>query len=207
MHSIYIITNTVTGKSYIGQTVDPKKRWSQHRTYAKNNPTQGIHIAMNADGLENFTFEVIETCETLKQANAREVELIALRNTLEPNGYNRDRGGAGLNPSEETRTRISESLKGHEVSEETLAKLSESHKGQVAWNKGMKGLGAGRKDSPEVRARKSEAARKRVAEHPMTEEQKAAISATLTGRPRDPEAIRKGAESNRHPRGPYKKVA
>ena len=42
--------------------------------------------------------------------------------------------------TEETRKKISESLKGKIFSKEHRRKLSESHKGKVTWNKGKKGM-------------------------------------------------------------------
>jgi group I intron endonuclease len=46
----------------------------------------------------------------------------------------------GKHLSEETRQKISQSLKGHTISEELRKKLSESRKGKSSWNAGTKGV-------------------------------------------------------------------
>ena len=46
-------------------------------------------------GLENFTIEVIERCETQAQLNERERFWIRVLNCKVPNGYNQNDGGAG----------------------------------------------------------------------------------------------------------------
>ena len=56
---IYKITNKLNGLSYIGQTGDVFERWRQH--CARKNRTLGI--AIEKDGIENFTFEVIQECQ------------------------------------------------------------------------------------------------------------------------------------------------
>ena len=57
---IYKITNILNDKPYVGQTRQPiEKRFLEH---SKANSPLGN--AMRQCGLENFTIEVIETCET-----------------------------------------------------------------------------------------------------------------------------------------------
>lgn len=46
-------------------------------------------------GLENFTIEVIERCETQAQLNERERFWIRVLNCKLPNGYNQNDGGTG----------------------------------------------------------------------------------------------------------------
>ena len=60
MTEIYKITNRLNGKPYVGQTRQPiEKRFMQHST--ANSPPGN---AMRQCGLENFTIEIIERCET-----------------------------------------------------------------------------------------------------------------------------------------------
>lgn len=51
--------------------------------------------AMQDCGLENFTIEVIEECETPEQANDRERFWIRVLKSKMPNGYNRSNGSEG----------------------------------------------------------------------------------------------------------------
>lgn len=71
---IYRITNNNTQMCYIGQAVDIADRWRQHIKRALNAEprTQNkLYPAMYKEGLENFTFEIVEECEQSK-LNARE---------------------------------------------------------------------------------------------------------------------------------------
>ena len=63
---IYKITEIETGKCYVGQAANLADRWKQHikRGVGAETPTRNkLYPAMNAAGPENFTFEVVETCD------------------------------------------------------------------------------------------------------------------------------------------------
>ena len=63
---IYKITEIETGKCYIGQSVNIADRWKQHikRGVGAETPTQNkLYPAMRSTGPENFTFEIVESCE------------------------------------------------------------------------------------------------------------------------------------------------
>lgn len=94
MHYIYKITNMMNSKNYIGQTVQPEKRWYQHRNSSAN-PTQVIHHAIKKYGAHNFTYDVIATCQTLDDANYLEAQCIEQYDSLASNGkgYNVSLGG------------------------------------------------------------------------------------------------------------------
>ena len=71
---IYRITNINSKKCYVGQAVDIASRWQQHIKRAINAEprTQNkLYPAMYKEGVENFTFEIIEECEVSK-LNERE---------------------------------------------------------------------------------------------------------------------------------------
>ena len=66
---IYRITNINTQMCYVGQAVDIAERWKQHikRAIGAEPRTQNkLYPAMYKEGLENFTFEIIEECEANK---------------------------------------------------------------------------------------------------------------------------------------------
>lgn len=63
---IYKITNTTNQMCYIGQAVNIADRWKQHikRGIGAETPTKNkLYPAMLKDGVENFTFELIEECD------------------------------------------------------------------------------------------------------------------------------------------------
>ena len=88
---IYKITNTLNNKIYVGQTKYPiEKRFLQH---SKSSTPLGR--AIQQCGIENFTIEIIERCETQEQLNEREIFWINALNSKQPYGYNATIGGGG----------------------------------------------------------------------------------------------------------------
>lgn len=88
MIGIYKITNLINNKSYIGQSIDIKRRWSEHRARRGTNP---IYKDMEEFGLDNFSFEILEECQQDK-LDEREIYWIQKYDTYY-NGYNRTLGG------------------------------------------------------------------------------------------------------------------
>ncbi len=90
---VYKITNTNTDQCYIGQAVDVRERWLQHckcglgiDTPQKNK----LYEAMQKDGLENFTFELLQKCSQ-EELNKTEKSFINLWNSCDF-GYNSNTG-------------------------------------------------------------------------------------------------------------------
>lgn len=94
MIGIYKITNNINGRIYIGQSVNISQRWKDHRTkinssYEYNTP---LKRAFRKYGINNFTFEIIETCSK-DELDEKEQYYIEFYNSLTPNGYNIQKGG------------------------------------------------------------------------------------------------------------------
>lgn len=90
---IYKITNMKNDKVYIGQAVDIYKRWYEHCKAGLGIDTpQGnkLYAAMLEDGLENFTFELLEECPR-EELNRKEAYYISLYNSVQY-GYNSTKG-------------------------------------------------------------------------------------------------------------------
>ena len=71
---IYKITNIKNQMCYVGQAVDVSNRWKQHikRGLGAETPTKNkLYPVMAKEGVENFTFELIEECNPA-QLNDRE---------------------------------------------------------------------------------------------------------------------------------------
>lgn len=83
--TIYKITNTITNKAYIGQTVNYSGRMPHHKR-AKGG-CRCLHNSIRKHGWHNFISEVIDECDII-DANKTENKYIILNNTLSPNGYN-----------------------------------------------------------------------------------------------------------------------
>lgn len=92
---IYIVTNSINNKVYIGQTNDPKRREREHFSlgYLSDNDCEIkiLYSAMLKYGVENFTFSIIEG--PIENYNDREKFWIQYYNSLTPNGYNMTEGG------------------------------------------------------------------------------------------------------------------
>ena len=92
---IYKITNQTNGKVYIGQSVDVHTRLTNHIKAAIGIGTiahQLVHDAMAADGIENFTFELVEKCE--KEHLNKKEKLWIETYASDKYGYNRTAGGS-----------------------------------------------------------------------------------------------------------------
>ena len=91
---IYKLTNLKNQKVYIGQANNIGERFKQHIKCGLgiDTPSNMLYTAMITDGVENFTFEVLEECER-GQLNDREKYYIDFYRAQEY-GYNMSRGGA-----------------------------------------------------------------------------------------------------------------
>lgn len=139
MGYIYLRTNRINGKKYVGLTTDLKTR--QYNWNNLNQPYAG-NVITNARakyGIDAFDFEILKECND-NELDYWEKYYIKELNTKKPYGYNMTEGGDGCPGyihSEETRKKISESLKGKtpwikgkHLSEETKKKLSIINKGK-----------------------------------------------------------------------------
>lgn len=140
MGYIYKITNMITKKMYIGQTVmELQERWRCHKK-SNSNCVYLLH-ALNKYGICNFKFELICICFDENMIEIKDEYMIRY-NTMVPNGYNvRAAGNIGRH-SEETKRKISNTLTGRSSplkgkpgrkrkhTEEEKRKISESMKGK-----------------------------------------------------------------------------
>ena len=191
MGYVYMITNTVNQKKYIGISIhEPEKgRIKRHLS------GQGNRIIANAVkkyGQDAFIYELLEADVFDAFLPELEVYYIAEFNTVRPHGYNLTHGGDHAIPSEETRRKISESNTGKKHSAETCRKLSEAHKGKkrsphsAETRRKISESNTGKKRSAEERLKNSESqkGRKHSAEtrRKMSEVRKGRIISTETRR-------------------------
>jgi len=153
-----------------------EKRWKDHCNEAKrSNGGFVLHNAIRKYGIANFTIsEIYRSADIEHTLNVKEKEFIVEHKThVSQGGYNLTMGGEGtIGLSEETKRKISESLKGHVHSIETRRKMSDSQKGHKngvgrvhfeATKRKMSASGMGRVCSDETRQKLSLAQKGKVA--------------------------------------------
>lgn len=90
---IYKATNTLNGKSYVGETCDFDKRKKEH---LRCNPKEDceFHRAIQEFGVDKFEWEILETTDNKEKAHELEKYYIEKYNTYRK-GYNMTKGGLG----------------------------------------------------------------------------------------------------------------
>ncbi len=132
MIKIYLITNLINNKKYVGQTIKSiELRWKRHCWSCTLKANRlAISGAIKKYNKENFKIEQIDYANSLEEANKKEVYWANFYNCFCPNGYNLKAGGRKyIYVSEETKIKIGNSNRGKKISEETRKRLSDSHKG------------------------------------------------------------------------------
>ena len=96
---IYRLTNEVTGRKYIGKTIEFKQRMSHHRSDALNMKSKRrksyLQNSIRKHGWENFKQEILIDDVPEEDLNNLEISYIAIENTMVPRGYNMTIGGEG----------------------------------------------------------------------------------------------------------------
>lgn len=134
---IYVITNTLNGKKYVGKTTkNLEHRWKEHLTTARSRRSYPLYRAMRKYGTIHFTCEVLATGLDEEEINALEVEWIAKLKTFERGlGYNLTKGGdgmSGFSHSGATREKISIRARNRNpVSDETKKRMGDARRGKT----------------------------------------------------------------------------
>ena len=142
---IYMYTNKINGKKYVGQTTDFNRRCKQRMNDTFNNNKSDyyfpIHNAIRKYGIDNFEITILkENLKTQCLMNLYECYYIEKYNTLSKNGngYNIADGGsngftlAGKTDEEinEWKNKLSEYRTGTTLSEETKEKIRNAQIGE-----------------------------------------------------------------------------
>jgi len=91
--SIYKITNTVNGKSYVGQTTTTVD--IRFKSHARSKACRALAEAFKKYGKNSFKVECLAEAETREDLDHMERLLIEQHGTLSPGGYNLRTGGNG----------------------------------------------------------------------------------------------------------------
>ena len=198
MYQIYIITNIINAKQYVGITNNLERRFADHRRADRKNSV--LHQAIHLHGIDNFIFSHIASAFNLDCAYSIEKMLIIEHNTKAPFGYNLTDGGDGIvgltedskkrmsrlgsKHSEETKKKISKSGLGKVRARDSVQRGAEKRKGRAVSKEQRDKISQklmGRKIPPEVIAKRSGSI-KGVCRGPMSEERKRNISLAKLGK-------------------------
>lgn len=97
MGYIYVITNQINNKQYVGQTTKSiEERFQEHIYCSKSDRLKGrpLYSAIRKYGADNFNIALLEECQN-DELNEKEVIWIDRLNTYR-NGYNATIGGDGI---------------------------------------------------------------------------------------------------------------
>lgn len=205
MPVIYKARNKVNNKVYIGFATNFLKRRNDHRCGAKNkNHNQYFYNAINKYGWENFEWEILKEDAKIED-EAYFIELFESYYEY-GKGYNLTKGGEGkygYKTSEQTRKKISNTMKKKQVTERQVEILRENAKR-------MKGVprpqeikdqislsNKGRKltDEHRLNISKNHAAHRESGSFYSSLEYKTKMSNSLRGKKRTPEQIERYREA------------
>lgn len=118
---IYKITNNINGKFYIGQ----------HKSNTLDDAYWGSGIliknAINKEGIDKFSREILEWCDSKEHLNQQEIYWISKLDSMNSDiGYNLTTGGdgtPGAKLSDKTKFKIGQSKIGKKRSQKTIEKM------------------------------------------------------------------------------------
>ena len=94
MYEIYLITNQINEKMYVGQSSRGIcARLKNHISKAQNTSGLSLHRAMRKYGYDRFSINLLATAKDQEELNRLEMFWIKILNTKVPNGYNMTKGG------------------------------------------------------------------------------------------------------------------
>lgn len=90
---VYKITNIVTGKCYIGITIQSlKARWEGHLAKMRSGDSRHLYCSMRKYGIDKFKIEQIDTANTIQELLEKEKYYVNMYNSRMC-GYNMTEGG------------------------------------------------------------------------------------------------------------------
>lgn len=120
-YTIYLRTNKVNGKQYVGFSGDFYNRECQWKCLNTTYSNKYITEDRNEYGLDNFDLNILEVVDDKEKAYSLEEKYMIEYNTIFPNGYNITHGGCN-NGTPKGKT----NFKGKHLSEEHKKKLVEA---------------------------------------------------------------------------------
>jgi group I intron endonuclease len=149
MGCIYILKNKINGKCYVGQTVNIKHRFCEHKCKGKSKINRPLNNAIRKYEWANFAKYIYKNIP-ISYLDYFEIELIKRLNSISPHGYNLALGGnKNKKVSNITRDKLSQAHRnyykthkhpclGKKMSNETKLKISKANKGKTSYWKDKK---------------------------------------------------------------------
>lgn len=195
---VYMHTNKINGKKYIGITCqDAERRWRPDGYGYKNN--RYFYNAIKKHGWDNFESVVLMSGLTKEQAESEEIKLIELHDTTNrTNGYNNAHGG-GANGfhTAETKKKMSQKAKARPVNPLAIKRMAETNRSREYTEQHRRNISeslTGKKLSPEHCKSISESHKGYV----MPESQKKNISNSVREALSSPEVRKKISDANKN---------
>jgi len=170
---VYLITNRINGKVYVGKTtLSLEQRWKQHLDNAKYGRDFYFYNAIRKYGSSAFELQVVAQTETSEDLAQLEMQIIQQYQSFNRDkGYNSTLGGEGEVPNAVTRLKMSEARKvwhennqhpflGKHHSESSIAKLKKSRSKYTVTTSRL-GIPRNTPLSEETKRNMSEAAKRR----------------------------------------------
>lgn len=120
---VYLRTNLVNGKQYVGQSKDFQQRERDWKCLKAKYSSLLLQEEREKYGIDNFETKILNEVDTQEEAWKLEQKYIKELETRFPNGYNKAYGG-----------------KTNKGGNEGCHNGKEFKKGNVPWNKGVKGI-------------------------------------------------------------------
>lgn len=153
MNEVYLVTNLINNKRYVGITCRGYLvRWKEHVLNASEGSKVILHNAIRKYGADNFRVELLESDVPDDLIESRERHFIELYQShySTGQGYNMTEGGGevcGYHHTETSKSKISESLKGHRFPESRNIKIQQAMTGREykpEWREALSAVRKGR---------------------------------------------------------------
>lgn len=120
---VYVATNTVNGKKYVGATKQSLlARKAKHASKAATGSLYAFHVALREHGVTAFTWEILHETSDADEAWRLEAQEVTRQNSMiDGEGYNMTRGGRGslgYRQTEEAKAKLSVIATGRRHTEE-----------------------------------------------------------------------------------------
>ena len=154
---VYKISNTLSGRYYIGYSTNINRRFTVHRNKLKQNYHDNIFLqrAYNLDGEDKFVYEIIHICDT--EEDAKEIELqyltdLSIREELYNLNFNNS--GGDLLTHHPDKEKIREKILKSQA--ENMSKLSSEERKQKYGKYGERNGMYGKTHTDEIRKKLSD---------------------------------------------------